>query len=308
MSMYGLSLRCAFPICASTRAVIAAVSSSITSWGMAAVIARPLVARPIACAVRSRRSSRPVGPSASATSGTSRKQNGGRAAATDGLDYWPLMAEFLAHTGLRISEAVALRWRDLDLTARRVHVIGRIYKGKWSEPKSPYAKHPKRRISLSPGMTTKLRRHQKQTGGSPNAPVFPSKDGTHLDPANLYKRVFKPAFRRAGVGWAGFHTFRHTCASLLFRDGANLNEGAALGGHANVVQVQRWLGHHSPGFTLATYIHLLSGDDVPDAAFFDSITHGSRKGSRTDPNKPAKRAARPRAKIAAMQDVQEEAA
>lgn len=47
--------------------------------------------------------------------------------------------------------------------------------------------------------------------------------------------------------WVGFHTFRHTCASLLFAQGRN------------AVQVQRWLGHHSAAFTLATYVHLLDG-------------------------------------------------
>ncbi len=41
---------------------------------------------------------------------------------------------------------------------------------------------------------------------------------------------------------------RHTCASLLFAEGRN------------AVQVQRWLGHHSPAFTLSTYVHLLDGD------------------------------------------------
>jgi hypothetical protein len=29
---------------------------------------------------------------------------------------------------------------------------------------------------------------------------------------------------------------------------------------SNVVQVQRWLGHHSPSFTLDTYVHLLDAD------------------------------------------------
>jgi hypothetical protein len=28
----------------------------------------------------------------------------------------------------------------------------------------------------------------------------------------------------------------------------------------NAVQVQRWLGHHSPSFTLSVYVHLLDGD------------------------------------------------
>lgn len=57
------------------------------------------------------------------------------------------------------------------------------------------------------------------------------------------------AGRRGALGpWAGFHTFRHTVASRLFAEGRN------------VVQVQRWLGHHSASFTLDTYVHLLDND------------------------------------------------
>ena len=36
----------------------------------------------------------------------------------------------------------------------------------------------------------------------------------------------------------------------------------------NAKQVQVWLGHHSPAFTLATYVHLLA-DDLPDVDFLD---------------------------------------
>jgi len=46
---------------------------------------------------------------------------------------------------------------------------------------------------------------------------------------------------------------------MLFRHGLNAK------------QVQMWLGHHSPGFTLATYVHLLA-DDLPDATFLDGLT------------------------------------
>jgi hypothetical protein len=34
---------------------------------------------------------------------------------------------------------------------------------------------------------------------------------------------------------------------------------------ANAVQVQRWLGHHSPSFTLNTYVHLLDEDGMGEA-------------------------------------------
>ena len=58
------------------------------------------------------------------------------------------------------------------------------------------------------------------------------------------------------VPWVSFHTFRHTCASLLFAEGKN------------VKQVQEWLGHADPGFTLRTYVHLLD-EGLGDADFLD---------------------------------------
>jgi integrase len=83
---------------------------------------------------------------------------------------------------------------------------------------------------------------------APGELVFRSTTGTMLDPDNLATRVLAPACEAAGVAWASFHTFRHTVASRLFAEGRN------------VVQVQRWLGHHSPSFTLDTYVHLLDND------------------------------------------------
>ena len=46
----------------------------------------------------------------------------------------------------------------------------------------------------------------------------------------------------------GFHTLRHTFASLLFAEGRNIR------------QVQALLGHSDPSFTLRVYVHLLDGD------------------------------------------------
>ena len=61
---------------------------------------------------------------------------------------------------------------------------------------------------------------------------------------NYYGRirrdVLHPAALGAEVPWVAFHTFRHTCASLLFAAGNN------------VKQVQVWLGHADPGFTVRT--------------------------------------------------------
>jgi integrase len=175
-------------------------------------------------------------------------------------DEWRLFVEFLAHTGLRFSEAIGLRWSDIDFKDRRLHVRRRLYHGV-DAPKSRYGR---RAIPLSPRMLETLEQHRHATKHrSDFDPVFASQSGGPLDYANLYNRILKPATRRAEVPWAAFHTLRHTCATMLFRNGLNAK------------QVQVWLGHHSPAFTLAVYVHLLA-DDLPNADFLDALT--SRQG------------------------------
>ncbi len=63
-----------------------------------------------------------------------------------------------------------------------------------------------------------------------------------------------------------FHTFRHTCASLLFDDGRNIK------------QVQEWLGHADPAFTLGTYVHLMDAGVGGGLDFPSRVKAGSRKG------------------------------
>ncbi len=85
--------------------------------------------------------------------------------------------------------------------------------------------------------------------------IFTTERGGRIDPSNVMARVLKPSAVRAGIGrWPGFHTFRHTCASRLFVGGWNAK------------QVQGFLGHSDPGFTLRTYVHLLP-EDMPEVPF-----------------------------------------
>ncbi len=78
------------------------------------------------------------------------------------------------------------------------------------------------------------------------------RNGAGLVPGHVPRAQAWP--RGAQKSWGGFHTFRHTCATTLFRSGLNAK------------QVQVWLGHHSPAFTLGTYVHFLD-DDLPSADF-----------------------------------------
>jgi integrase len=63
--------------------------------------------------------------------------------------------------------------------------------------------------------------------------------GLRIDSTWARKNVLASATKLAGAPWACFHTFQHTCASMLFERDGN-----------QVVQMLR--GHSDPGFTLRT--------------------------------------------------------
>lgn len=174
----------------------------------------------------------------------------------------------LAGTGLRWGEAAALRRGDLRLDGSRPAVRVRRALGKptrrdqdrarrdgtepaprWKRPKS---RHGEREVPISPGLAVELRRHLRaMPPANAEALAFPSKAGTPLRHENVRRRYLRPATEEAGAAWAGFHTFRHTFASLHIATGTN------------VLQLSRLLGHHSPEFTLRVYAHLLPGDESP---------------------------------------------
>lgn len=186
-----------------------------------------------------------------------------------------LMFRFLAATGLRVSELIALQWRHLRLDGATPHVRVRraIVKGRLEPPKSRYGR---RDVPLPLVLADELRAWHRETEWPDDEhPVFPSMSGTPLNPENIRHRTLKPAAEEIGAGWLGYHGFRHTCASLLFDRGRN------------VKQVQRWLGHHSPAFTLNTYVHLL-GDERPEPLDLDAeLAQGGNRVATSPPFAPA---------------------
>jgi integrase len=168
---------------------------------------------------------------------------------------YQLMFEVLLATGIRVSELLALQWRHVRFDAQPcVRVRRAIVRGRVEPPKTRYGK---RDVPLEPRLVSDLRAWRQESGWPGREdPVFPSTTGTALHAGNVRRRILRPAAEKAGVPWAGFHSFRHTCASLLFDRGQN------------AVQVQRWLGHHDAAFTVRRYVHLLTEqlDDPLDLA------------------------------------------
>ena len=54
--------------------------------------------------------------------------------------------------------------------------------------------------------------------------VFPTMRGVPYSYGNLRKSALVTTAQEAGVPWVSFHTFRHTCASMLFDRGSNAEQ------------------------------------------------------------------------------------
>ena len=180
-----------------------------------------------------------------------------------------LFFEFLGDTGLRISEALGLNRKDVEFYDLHsfVNVRRQFYRGEVLKLKT---KASRRKIPLSRSMAEQLRPLCQGDDG----PLFQRRSGERWDykstrrildrvsgreaktAAEKGKEPPKAALDHADVPWIGFHTFRHTCASMLFASGKN------------VKQVAAWLGHANASFTLDTYVHLMD-EGVGDASFMD---------------------------------------
>jgi integrase len=187
-----------------------------------------------------------------------------------------LFFDFLFETGLRIGEAIELRWGDVDTSAGRLRIDRQFSRGRLGKPKG----NKTRKVRLSERMTLVLRALR---GARPDdALVFTAEQGGRLIPSNVMSRTLKPAAVKAGLGkwiveggrkraesWVGFHTFRHTCATQLFLRGWNAK------------QVSVFLGHSDAGFTLRTYVHLLP-DDLPEPWGDNKMTTGVTETDRNE--------------------------
>jgi integrase len=135
----------------------------------------------------------------------------------------------LRHTGLRISEACALTWDDVDLDG------GRLL------PDSPAlivrkSKTPngRRTIPIPPVLVPVLRRWRDRNGG---AFVLETKNGTPMSPQFAHRLVVRVG-KRVGVKISP-HSLRRQYASVALNNGASLHVVSRALGHASTAVTEK---------------------------------------------------------------------
>src|SRR5215469_15654811 len=164
-----------------------------------------------------------------------------------------------ALTGMRASELRGLRWSDVELNKRQIHVRQRA--DHWAKIGQPKSAAGARTIPIGDMVMNTLREWKLQCPKGPENLVFPTGVGTVEYLANFMHRYVDPAMIAAGVvdskGRAkyGMHAFRHFYASWC------INRKADGGLELPPKTVQARLGHSSIVMTLDRYGHLFPAHD-----------------------------------------------
>jgi integrase len=134
-----------------------------------------------------------------------------------------------AMTGMRQGELFALRWRDVDWSARRIRVRRNYVRGQFGTPKS---KRSTRSVPLASRVATELELlFQDSTHQGDDDLVFAHPaTGTPIDRSKLLKR-FKAALRAAEVREVRFHDLRHTFGTRMAAQGMPMRVLQELMGH-----------------------------------------------------------------------------
>lgn len=154
-----------------------------------------------------------------------------------------VMVLLAATTGLRIGEIAGLRWKDVDFAGLQLNVRWSWVLGELKEVKTEASEKPLPIDSCVADALTTWRRSSAYATESDFVFASPRKAGKQpYSTGILLRRHVIPYLKRAGIEQRiGWHTFRHTVATLLTANGED------------VKTVQELLRHANPQITMQIY-------------------------------------------------------
>ena len=187
----------------------------------------------------------------------------------------------LAYTGARRGEALALRWRDVDLDAATVRIrrsagMVRIAGESAGVVEGDTKSGKPRIVDLDEGTVAVLRARKRERGAlalqlaRDDALVFGDLEGGHRNPEHVSRQFGRDVERcqlalgAEAVPVIRLHDLRHTHATLL------------LLAREPVHVVSQRLGHASAVVTMTVYAHVLPGSQREAAGRFAALVSGGK--------------------------------
>src|SRR5436305_2150545 len=144
------------------------------------------------------------------------------------------LLELLYATGLRVGELVSLDWPAIDLSARVLRVVGKGRKERMVPFGRPAADALRRWLEDWEA----LRAPRAQDGDG--EPVFLSRSGARLSDRSVRRTIDKWVDSAAIARGVHPHTLRHTFATHLLENGADLRMIQELLGHSSLSTTQKY--------------------------------------------------------------------
>ena len=172
-----------------------------------------------------------------------------------------------ANTGMRRGELLGLHWGDVDLDSARLSVSRSLIAVGYELHESRGKTRTSRRCIdldrrtvevLSQWRLRRAKENPSLDQTDEDAYVFAKPDGAPTHP-HLLSDAFNKLVRRSGLPRIRLHDLRHTHATLLLKAGVPIKV------------VSERLGHSTPGFTMATYQHVLPGMQAEAARAFAGL-------------------------------------
>ena len=149
-------------------------------------------------------------------------------------------------TGIRIGELCALRWEDISLVDKKMHIRRTMQRIRCdnNEPTKtkivitpPKSEYSKRTIPLFTDLCEKMRAFYR-----PNSYVLTGDNETYIEPRRM-QYYFKSILNVCDIKDANFHALRHTFATRSVDNGVDIKCLSEI------------LGHSSVTVTLSNYVH-----------------------------------------------------
>jgi integrase len=176
-------------------------------------------------------------------------------AITPGVSHYRDFVSFLLHTGVRISEAIGVEWKHIDLDNGQVFICQSLSRGEDGSRSSRVKKSTKtgtaRYIDLSPKLLDALKRRFSDVNPKPTDLVFTNPKGRAIDDEH-FRFVWKKLCSAAKVEYRRPYNCRHSLLSHVIESGGSLPQAAAIAGHVNTKMVA------------ATYAHMVEKPRMPD--------------------------------------------
>lgn len=163
-------------------------------------------------------------------------------------DVFRPVAATLAYSGLRVSEALALRWGDIEdgviQVERQLGTEGNVVPLKTNDSEAT--------VPLLPALARELQAHRVRAGRrfgfgaiGPDALLFATPSGVSPGRRNVHRAIAR-ASEKAGIGHVGPHDLRRTFVSQAVGSGMDIERVRRLARHTTIRTTALYVGSESP--------------------------------------------------------------